>query len=97
MIQPLFREVNKHIHELNGRFGHDEFGPSEYLCECGNPSCHALVPVPYDEFQRVRRHPEEFIVLPGHEQGCPAEVVHRDARWVVVHRVAAGSIHERLP
>ena len=96
MIRALFREVNTHIHALNGRFGHDEFGPSEYLCECGDPSCNALIAVPYDEFQRVRRYPEEFIVLPGHEQRGLEEVVHRDARWVVVHRVAAGSLHERL-
>ena len=87
--QALFRTVNYRIDELNRRFGSSEV--SRFVCECLEPACVELIAIPHDEFERIRRNPTEFFVIPGHEVPQVEEVVHRDERWLVVRKLGVGA------
>ena len=87
--QALFREVNERIENLNKEFGDDEETP-HYVCECLDPSCAELIALPRNEYERIRRYPADFFVVPGHEQPHVEEVVDAHARWVVVRKLGVG-------
>jgi hypothetical protein len=65
--EPLLREVNLRIHQLTRAFD----GPSEYICECGHPSCQPPTPVtlPPDEFAAISTNPGHRLLAPGHQTG----------------------------
>jgi len=88
--QSMFRRANERIDQLNSEFGNaDE--TRRYVCECANTSCGELILVPHDEYLRIRRHPNEFLVAPGHELPHVEEVVERTARWIVVRKLGLGA------
>jgi|SRR5581483_6963041 len=81
--QALFRQVNQRIEELTARFTE----PDEqvgYVCECLDITCLELISIPHDAYKQIRRHPTEFIVVPGHEDLTIEEVVDKATRWLVV-------------
>lgn len=88
--QSLFRLVNERIEDVNGESGADD-EVRDYVCECLDTSCAERLPIPRDEYQRIRRNPAEFVLVPGHEQPEVEEVVDRNDRWVVVRKVGAGA------
>jgi hypothetical protein len=88
--QGLFREVNERIDELNAQIGNGDAIP-QYVCECLDTECVEQIAIPHDEYRRIRRHPTEFIVIPGHELLEVEEVVHREERWLVVRKLGAGA------
>jgi hypothetical protein len=47
----------------------DEGGLKELLlvCECGHAGCEETIAVTPEEYRRVRSHPDQFFVYPGHE------------------------------
>ena len=53
--------------------------------------CLERIEVSHDEYARVRRHANEFIVKPGHEIPQVEEVVHRETRWIVVRKLGVGA------
>ena len=78
----LFRKVNERIVELGDQSG-DEL---EIVCECASEDCTQLVVLQVAEYQRVRRHPDRFIVLPGHEVASLEDVVETNGRYLVVEK-----------
>jgi hypothetical protein len=88
--QSLRRAVNDRIHELCRL----PVGPdaAEYLCECVDLSCPERVAVSREEYRRVRRHPADFIVAPGHEQPQLEEVVSKGLGWAVVRKLRVGAL-----
>ncbi len=94
--QALFRQINQRIDELTTRFSEpgEEVG---YVCECIETDCIELLSIPHDTFEQIRRHPREFIVVPGHEDLTVEEVVDQTPRWLVVRKLGAGGeLAERL-
>jgi len=94
--EAAFREANERIQtraqELE--FSH----PIPFLCECGNPECHAIVTLPIEDYQAVRRVATHFLLVPGHEgvSGPAGRVVSRSDNHVVVEKLGvAGEIAER--
>jgi hypothetical protein len=61
--QQLFREVNERIAELAGTWGDQPLG---IICECANTGCTEMIEVPIDNYKRVRRSPDWFLIMPGH-------------------------------
>ena len=60
----LKREINLRIYELVREFE----GPSEFLCECGRPTCHeAALRLRSEEFAAVLELPDWFLLAAGHE------------------------------
>jgi hypothetical protein len=88
--QALFRQVNNQIDELNVGLGVGDEVP-QYVCECLDRECFERISVPHDEYERIRRDPTEFFVVPGHEMPQVEEVVHRADAWLVVRKLGIGA------
>ena len=62
--QALWREVNERLKDLNEKFEHVA-RDSVFLCECANRICMEHIVMTVEEYERVRRVPTHFVVLPG--------------------------------
>lgn len=85
-VQSLFRDVNERIRGLN-----EEFEPlaaaGEWFCECADPNCFERLEMTQEEYDAIRRHPDRFPVIPGHEVlGAERvmQVVSRHSNYLVV-------------
>jgi hypothetical protein len=93
--ESLFREVNERITESVERFGADA---ADLVCECADPRCADRLQVALDEYERVRRRPERFVLAPGHEDPSVEATVERRPRFHVVEKRAprAAAVARRL-
>ena len=91
--EALFREVNEAIER--GQWPGEEDSDTAYRCECARLDCNQMVSLTPKEYERVRRKPRRFIVLPGHEVSEIATVVASRDGYVVVEKLAeAGRLAE---
>jgi hypothetical protein len=60
----LFRLANEERGQLAEEAGLEDF---LIVCECGHGWCKETIVVSREEYPRVRAHPEQFFVLPGHQ------------------------------
>jgi hypothetical protein len=81
--QNLFREVNERVEEVAQRFD-PTF--TSFACECADTKCMEQVSLTFEEYERVRRSPNHFIVKAGH--------VLPDVERVVGHAGADGTRYE---
>jgi hypothetical protein len=96
--QALWRDVNERLKTLNETFEHVAREP-EFLCECANRNCMAHVTMSVEEYERVRRVPTHFLVLPGdrHFFGEIERVVEEHDEYVVVEKFGdAGRMATKL-
>jgi SpoU rRNA methylase family enzyme len=96
--QALWREVNERLRDLNEAFEHVA-RESEFLCECANRNCMEHIAMTLDEYERVRRVPTHFLVLPGEEHffGEIERVVEEHDGYVVVEKFGdAGRMATKL-
>jgi hypothetical protein len=90
--QSLFREVNERIEDLAGSASFPTF-----ICECMDETCDATISVSVEEYERVRRGSNRFLVLPGHEERDLEEIVDSTDRFLVVSKLGSGAtVAERL-
>jgi hypothetical protein len=61
--QALFREVNERIAELSKTWAGRRL---QIICECANTGCVERLDVPLPDYERVRAHPDWFLIKPGH-------------------------------
>jgi hypothetical protein len=80
-----FREANEGLEEkrLELRVG----GLTPFLCECDDPRCTELVRLTLAEYERIRSHPNRFVVVAGHEPESETTEVHD--RYAVVEKTGA--------
>jgi hypothetical protein len=83
--QILFREVNERLRETVGSFE----GPLEFLCECSAEDCVATVSLDLSDYERVRAHPNLFLVVTGHEVLEVDRVVDQGDGYVLVEKIVA--------
>jgi hypothetical protein len=88
-VQSLFRDVNERIRGLN-----EEFEPlvetGEWFCECADPTCFERLEMTQEEYDAIRRHPDRFPVIPGHEViGAErvTQIVSRHSNYLVVENL----------
>jgi len=94
--QSLFRDVNERMDSLNTRFAGTGATPG-YVCECHDSACAEMIAMPHEEYERIRRDPHEFFVVPGHEDLLVEEIVDKTDRWFVVRKIGvAGTEAEQL-
>jgi hypothetical protein len=94
----LFRRANESIKRSATEIG-AEIEHVPFICECAEESCTTVIPVPRDEYERVRSDPRLFLNAPGHHAAAQgwAKVVERHAQYVVVEKIGrAGEIAEML-
>jgi hypothetical protein len=83
--EALFREINERLQDLN-----DDFGTSEWLCECSDLECVGRIELTDAEYETVRQHGAHFVLLAGHEQIDIEQVVVRRANYVIAEKTGIG-------
>lgn len=83
--QILFREVNERLRETIDPVE----GPVEFLCECSGVDCIETVVLETAEYERIRAHPNRFLVVPGHEFLEVDRVVDQGPGYVLVEKIVA--------
>jgi hypothetical protein len=84
--ESLFRDVNERIKEVNRDLLADE--RSDYLCECGSRDCTLPISLTLVEYERVRRVPTHFAIVPGHEVTDVERVVSQTEHYAIVEKDA---------
>ena len=84
--EALFRDVNERIAESAERV---DANPTEFVCECADPSCTDRVPVTLAEYENVRKQSTTFLLAPGHAEAEIERVVSDRGRFHVVEKVQA--------
>jgi hypothetical protein len=83
--EALFREVNVHIADLEERV-HASGELLPLVCECVRTGCSVPLEVEPSTFNRVREHPLQFLVAPGHEDLAVESVVERHIDYLIVEK-----------
>jgi hypothetical protein len=83
--EALFRVANERAAAWEERQGQDE-EPEVYYCECANPDCRQNVSLLHADYERVRRDPTHFFVVPGHEAPEVESVIEEHDDWMVVRK-----------
>lgn len=95
--EKLCRRLNRKVEELdrvisygNGRgaAGSPTHEPG-FFCECSDAECLSRLPLGRDEYERVHRRADHFVVAPGHETPAVEDVVERLDGWLVVEKHAS--------
>jgi hypothetical protein len=91
--QSLFRGVNESLEEAM----RDLPIAQDFLCECADSDCNAMVSLSVSEYERVRGVPTHFAIAPGHELAEVERVVERaDERYTVVEKIGKAAEVARL-
>jgi hypothetical protein len=88
--QTLFRQVNERLEELATTF-QDTAGTVVFACECADLSCIERVDITLDEYEAIRSHPNQFLVLPGHVVHDVEDIVREGGGFVVVAKIGKGA------
>ncbi len=91
--QALFREVNEGIER--GVWPGDERLPVRFRCECAQIGCTESIELGIREYERVRSHPRQFLLVPGHEVPSVEAVIESHPDYLVAQkRSEAGAVAE---
>ena len=82
--ESIAREVNEAIE--HGRGPADVRAAVAFRCECGRLGCNKLIEVTMGEYERVRSHPRQFLIVTGHEQPEFETVVYARENYSVVEK-----------
>jgi len=83
--EALFRDINERLQDLN-----DDFGTSEWLCECSDLECVDRIDMTDAEYEDVRRNGAHFVLLSGHEEIDIERVVARHEGYVIAEKTGIG-------
>ena len=81
--ESVFRSVNERIEELGERF---DASATEFVCECADVSCAALVSMPRDAYEKIRANPGRFLIVAGHQRPDAERVVEDHGDYLVVQK-----------
>ncbi|HEY6836148.1 MAG TPA: hypothetical protein VI142_06715 [Gaiellaceae bacterium] len=82
--ESLFRNVNEGIREASDRLDADV---GHFICECGDSTCTEHVPLPIEEYERVREDPTHFVVRPGHVKGPIERIVEQKRHYTIIEKL----------
>jgi hypothetical protein len=79
----IFRAVNDSLVELNDSF--ERLGLSWLtVCECADRLCIAHLELRREQYERIRAHPNRFVVSPGCARASAGRVVERTMHYCVL-------------
>jgi hypothetical protein len=84
--EALFRTVNEEIEGLNRGMAEISDHTLHIACECGDLRCTAVLPVPVEDYERIRADSALFFVEPGHELPNVEKIVERTSHFAVVRK-----------
>jgi hypothetical protein len=79
----LFRSANERIRESGGRLLPS--GDNPVVCECYKATCTRVIRLNDAELDAVRRHPNRFVVVPGHDH-AEERVIEQRAHYAIVEK-----------
>jgi hypothetical protein len=82
--EALFRDVNERIAESAQRFETDR---TQFVCECGDPTCTSRVEATLGEYEDVRADGTTFLLTPGHADEEIERVVADRGRFQIVEKM----------
>jgi hypothetical protein len=82
----LCRSVNERIRELEGM----KLGEYDFICECEDHGCTQVMRMTAKEYEALRSDPQQFAVLPGHEEPAFEPVLVLADRYAVVRKQGSG-------
>ena len=85
--EALFRTANENIERSAER---EQRWATTFICECGRQSCLETVEVPHETYRRVRAAPDQFLLLPGHENDADEKIVKQGDGYVIVDKTGSG-------
>jgi hypothetical protein len=89
--EAIFREINEGIQR--GHWPGEEESVNSFRCECASLGCTEMVPLTFEQYERVRADPRRFIVAPGHERLDIEVVVEQGPGYQVVQKLGeAGQV-----
>ena len=66
-----------------------------FRCECASLGCTDMLALSFRDYERIRKHPRQFLVAPGHEHLDVEVVVDTQPTYLVVQKVGeAGRVAE---
>jgi hypothetical protein len=87
------REVNEAIER--GQWPGDD-SPVAFICECARLGCDQTLELTIGDYERIRRNPRRFVLVPGHELAEIETVAEVTPGYVVVEkRDLAGAVAAR--
>jgi hypothetical protein len=81
MNEATFRKVNEGM-----EVGQDPEGLLTFICECGRMGCSELIQLTRREYEGIRKDPQRFAILDGHQILEAEKIVERHDRYVVVEK-----------
>jgi hypothetical protein len=87
--QALIRELNEQVDQVARQLGDapGEPGQLQVFCECANRSCFRHIPLTRPEYEALRRDPDAFLVVPGHEIPSIEQAVKRTGDYLIVVKI----------
>lgn len=84
--EELFRQVNEAREASSPATDEQRL---TFVCECSDRSCTGLIEMSAAEFEEIRRRPDRYVVLPGHEIEEIERIVEDRGAFEVVKKDAA--------
>jgi hypothetical protein len=84
--EALFRTVNEEIEGMNRGMAEISDRTLHITCECGDLRCTAPLPVPIEDYERIRADSALFFIEPGHEKRNVETVIERTPQFAVVRK-----------
>jgi hypothetical protein len=83
--EAIFRSVNEQVNKVTGSLS-TLTDLMQIVCECGTRSCTERIPIPPDEYVRVRDDAITFLVKPGHDFPETETVVAKEPDYWLVRK-----------
>jgi hypothetical protein len=84
--EEAFKQHNERRAALEESGGCPEDEPVPFVCECDDPTCARAVELPLGDYERAVAPPDQFIVLPGHEDPSVERVIETNPGYLVVSK-----------
>jgi hypothetical protein len=88
--QSLFREVNERLEHLAEAFQHVS-EMNVFTCECAALDCVEQIQMSMDEYEAIRKDPNQFAVLPDHVYFDVEVIRSASDRYMVVSKIGEGA------
>jgi hypothetical protein len=99
--ESVFRTSNERLSRAAAsyRYRLDAAVRVPFICECADPGCRETVMLSAERYERVRAHPDRFLLVAGHEdaESQHERILQAEDGYAIVEKVgAAGAEAARL-
>jgi hypothetical protein len=84
--EEAFKQHNERRADLEEDGGCPRDEPVPFVCECDDPACARALELPLEEYEHAVGPPDQFVVLPGHEDLSVERVIEQKPSYLVVSK-----------